>query len=99
LYGEWLPWLKANVRFSRQAADNYRRVAQEWDKLLSVGNLSLRDALRILASDGEEEQEPEPDKVEPERIEVVDETNTIASTSNASTVETNTVSVPNSEAA
>ena len=50
-HGEWLPWLKANVEFSRQTADNYRRVYEKREdlKLLNVGNLT--DAYRLLASD------------------------------------------------
>jgi hypothetical protein len=48
-HGQWLPWLKANVQFSRQSADNYRRVydLKVQGKLLSVSNLS--DAYRLLA--------------------------------------------------
>jgi Protein of unknown function (DUF3102) len=53
-HGEWLPWLKANVEFSRQTADNYRRVYEKREdiKLLSVGNLT--DAYRLLASGTDE---------------------------------------------
>jgi Protein of unknown function (DUF3102) len=43
--GEWLPWLKTNIQFSRQTADRYLRVYKCREKLLSVSNLS--DAYRI----------------------------------------------------
>src|SRR6476619_6513834 len=53
-HGQWLPWLHANVKFSRQTADNYRRIYEKREelKLLNVGNLS--DAYRLLASDKDE---------------------------------------------
>jgi hypothetical protein len=48
--GRWLPWLRANVRFSQQTASCYMRLAEQWDdKLLAAGN--LRAALRLLAGD------------------------------------------------
>jgi hypothetical protein len=55
-HGRWLPWLKANVKFSQQTASVYMRVAQDWDKLPAAGN--LRDALRLLTevADGREEE-------------------------------------------
>jgi hypothetical protein len=55
-HGGWLPWLKANVKFSYRQASRYMRVAENWSKLDTASN--LRDALRLLT------EEPEP--VEPE---------------------------------
>jgi hypothetical protein len=52
-HGEWLPWLRANVRFSQQTAWGYTRIAREWGKLPTVGNLTLREALSILGRDDE----------------------------------------------
>lgn len=46
-HGEWLPWIEANLPFSRQTADNYRRCYENKDKLLSVGNLI--EAYKLLA--------------------------------------------------
>lgn len=48
-HGEWLPWLKENVGFSRQTADNYRRLYEKRDdlKLLNVGNLT--EAYQLLS--------------------------------------------------
>jgi Protein of unknown function (DUF3102) len=60
-HGEWLPWLKENVGFSRQTADNYRRIYEKREdiKLLNVGNLS--EAYRALANP---QNEPEKDSVD-----------------------------------
>jgi hypothetical protein len=59
-HGEWLPWLKVNVPFSRQTADNYRHIYAERDKLLNVSNLSqayrLLDANEPIAPKSEKEQ-------------------------------------------
>ena len=46
---EWLPWCRENLRFSRQTADNYRRIYNDRDKLLTVGNLDLTEAYRLLS--------------------------------------------------
>jgi hypothetical protein len=54
-HGTWLSWLKTHVRFSRQSADGYMRVAKEFDKLPTVGNLGLREALAILSTKPEPE--------------------------------------------
>jgi len=54
-HGEWLPWLKANVRCDQKTAWRYMKVASEWSKLGTVPNLSLRDALELLASEEERE--------------------------------------------
>jgi hypothetical protein len=48
-HGKWLPWLKANVPFSQQTASAYMRLAEGWDKLPAAVNLTLRDALELLA--------------------------------------------------
>jgi ParB family chromosome partitioning protein len=48
-HGKWLKWLEKNVRFSQQTASRYMRISQEWDKLLTVSNLT--DALRLLTQD------------------------------------------------
>jgi site-specific DNA-methyltransferase (cytosine-N4-specific) len=64
-HGKWLPWLKQNVRFTQQTASNYMRVAKEWDKLLTVGN--LRDALRLLTEDADDDEPPPPEYVTPDQ--------------------------------
>jgi ParB family chromosome partitioning protein len=48
-HGDWLHWLKKHVKFSKSTAYNYIALAEQWDKLPTVGN--LRDALRLLADD------------------------------------------------
>jgi phage N-6-adenine-methyltransferase len=57
VHGKWLPWQKANLRFSDRTARAYMRIASEWDKLATVANLGLRDALQLLAEDEEEGKE------------------------------------------
>jgi hypothetical protein len=53
-HGEWLPWIDANLPFSRQTADNYRRCYEDKDKLLSVGNLT--DAYKLLSAPNKGDQ-------------------------------------------
>ncbi len=38
-HGEFLPWIEENCGFSRQTADNYRRLYEHRDKLPTVSNL------------------------------------------------------------
>jgi Protein of unknown function (DUF3102) len=81
-HGEWLPWLKANVEFSRQTADNYRRVYEKREdiKLLNVGNLT--DAYRLLASDKVElsalAQAHDPDGVMRQMAEIINNARSLA---------------------
>lgn len=46
-HGQWMPWLKENIPFSQQTANNYMRVFAERDrlKLTNIGNLSEAYAL------------------------------------------------------
>jgi hypothetical protein len=56
-HGEWLPWLKANVRFSEPTAQAYMRIADRWDELQErrqaktqhVADLTFRGAIEVLA--------------------------------------------------
>jgi hypothetical protein len=52
-HGEWLPWLKANVRFSERTAQAYMRVAKRWFELESkaqgLADLTFEDGLKLLA--------------------------------------------------
>jgi hypothetical protein len=52
-HGQWVPWLKANVRFSVRTAQAYMRVAERWHELESkaqpVALLTFKDALTALA--------------------------------------------------
>jgi ParB family chromosome partitioning protein len=61
-HGEWLPWCRENLKFSRQTADNYRRLYDDRGKLLNVGNLELSEAYRLLSQPSEaQEEEPQAD--------------------------------------
>src|SRR5262245_38957693 len=59
-HGEWLPWLKANVRFSERTAQGYMRVARLLPELEAnpqrVADLALRDAMPFLAGNDDERQ-------------------------------------------
>jgi hypothetical protein len=45
-HGEWMPWLKANVRFDDRTARRYASLYENRDKLDSVSNLN--DAYKLL---------------------------------------------------
>jgi len=57
-HGAWLPWLAANVPFGQRAARGYMRLAGHWNELqaktATVADLTLRDALVLLAEPGPE---------------------------------------------
>jgi hypothetical protein len=53
-HGRWMAWLEKNVRFSRQQAAAYMRVADRWHEC--KGALHLTDALRILTQEGREDE-------------------------------------------
>jgi hypothetical protein len=57
-HGEWLPWLKGNVRRAPRTAQAYMRVAKRWSELEAtaqrVAHLPLRDGLKLLAAPKEE---------------------------------------------
>lgn len=55
-HGNWMKWLKDNVRCSQPTAFRYIKISSGWNKLFTVNNLSITDALRLLSID-----EPEPD--------------------------------------
>jgi hypothetical protein len=52
-HGEWLPWLKKNVRFSDRTAQAYMRVAERWPdleaKAQATADLTIEDGLKLLA--------------------------------------------------
>jgi len=58
-HGGWLPWMKDHCAFSGRTAQNYMRVAREWDaiqaKTQRVADLSYRDGLKLLTHTKEED--------------------------------------------
>jgi hypothetical protein len=52
-YGEWLPWLRANVELSERTAQAYMQIAKRWEELEAkaqrVADLPYRDGLKLLA--------------------------------------------------
>jgi hypothetical protein len=63
-HGQWLPWLKANVRFSERTAQAYMQVAKRWSELeskaQSLADLTFEGGLHLLAAPKENEPTPEP---------------------------------------
>jgi hypothetical protein len=53
-HGKWLPWLKNNIRFSKETAQAYMRVAKRWSECAAATN--LRGALRLLTGDADRSQ-------------------------------------------
>ena len=53
-HGNWLKWLKGNVRFDQRSAWKYMHVAKNWSKLEPSSNLTLTEALRLLTAEGDE---------------------------------------------
>lgn len=63
-HGRWLPWLTENVECSERNAQNYMKIAREWDRLQSntkrVSDLPLRDGLKLLATERPDDDKPAP---------------------------------------
>lgn len=68
-HGEWGLWLEKHFALSESSAGLYMKLAREWDKIPNVGNLSLREAAKLLyapdkkpsaGEDGAQESEPPP---------------------------------------
>jgi hypothetical protein len=76
-HGNWLPWLEANCRVSASMAEKYVKIAKGWD-LLAVGNpehvpnLSIRDAVKLLAKPRQPKAEP-PETIDAEFSEVTED--------------------------
>lgn len=62
-HGEWLGWLKKNIRFSGRTARNYIRIAENWDQIGSAANLDdgIRGAMRLLGMDSDEQEKEIPE--------------------------------------
>ena len=60
-HGEFLPWCKVHCpAISQRTIQDYTRVARELPvEMRSAAHLSLREALRLVAGDSEDEPEPE----------------------------------------
>jgi hypothetical protein len=50
-HGEWMPWLKANVKFSQGTANNYMRVYTHHEQTKGASNLS--EAYQLLPKRGD----------------------------------------------
>lgn len=55
-HGEWIPWLKANVKFSARTAQNYMSIATSWNVVKDLD--SLRDALDVIRRESEDSTVP-----------------------------------------
>lgn len=51
--GEWLKWLKENIRCTPRTCQYYMKVAEQWEKLAdkneTVSHLTLKSAIKLLA--------------------------------------------------
>jgi Protein of unknown function (DUF3102) len=52
-HGSWLPWLRANFKFSERTAQDYMRIAREWPNLVGsnpqrTADLNLQEAIKLL---------------------------------------------------
>lgn len=65
-HGEFTPWIRDNCQFKARMARAYMLIARNWNKLvakrqraadLDLDSLSMREALRLLAAGGPEEDE------------------------------------------
>ena len=63
-HGEWMQWMRDRLSFSQQTASAYMRLAKGWDKLPAAGNLTLRDALLLVAEPWERPAGALPEDVE-----------------------------------
>jgi hypothetical protein len=57
-HGEWLPWLKTNVKFSGRTARAFMSIASRWDELANwqdLANLTYTDAIKLLTAPAEDE--------------------------------------------
>lgn len=63
-HGNWLPWLKENVKFSVATATRYMNVAADWDRIANSSSVTnLTEATALLAdapqpNDGTERAKP-----------------------------------------
>lgn len=48
-HGEWLPWLQGKVDFSERSAQNFMRLAREYEKSAEIADLGASKALALLA--------------------------------------------------
>lgn len=67
-HGQWFLWLESNVRFSRQTADNYRKLAANAERLRDQ-NLELTEAYKLLTN-GSSRSERKPKKADAIEAEV-----------------------------
>lgn len=56
-HGEWGDWLKSNVNYSQSTANNFMRVASEYEASGALANLSYTQAVALLAVPAEEREE------------------------------------------
>lgn len=56
-HGEWLPWLREKVDFSVRSAQNFMRLAKEYEKSAEIAHLGASKALALLALPDSEREE------------------------------------------
>lgn len=66
-HGNWLPWLKAKVKFSQQRVSEYTRLAEGWHELPPGGNFTLKEALLFIAKQRCHEEEGQAGEERPKK--------------------------------
>lgn len=56
-HGEWLPWLRDKVDFSVRSAQNFMRLAKEYEESAEIAHLGASKALALLALPDSEREE------------------------------------------
>lgn len=56
-HGEWLPWLREKIDLSERSAQNFMRLAKEYDKSAEIADLGASKALALLALPASEREE------------------------------------------
>jgi hypothetical protein len=64
-HGQWLPWLREKTNVSERLAQQYMKIASQWERLSAksetrVSDLSFRGALEVLAQKDEPEAQEAP---------------------------------------
>jgi hypothetical protein len=48
-HGEWFSWFDSNIRFSLKTADRYRAIYKDRKRFVTMTNLDITDAHRLLS--------------------------------------------------
>jgi hypothetical protein len=72
-HGNWIPWFKANIQFSLKTADRYRYLYERRDKFVTITNLGLTDAYRLLTEVSDEKHKEVSTEDIPKQVKITPE--------------------------